>query len=172
MVDTETEQPSFSFVQGDFEEPPIVPDPSASEEEPTTARERYKRWRSSNPIDRNAKAPAPRTPPMPRPGVLARQLEEFYTAIGMLLMPFDQVCANAVIASAPECSQKLEKLCKQNHTVRRLVMKWLETSVTAEVVMAHAPIIMAVMMHHAPGAMKAFGRGFEEAEQEQAEQAS
>lgn len=161
--------PDIEYESGDMPDGPdiIVPDPSASADENESPRERYKRWRQRNPIDRS-KTEKPKTPAMPRPGVLARQLEEFYTAVGMLAMPFDPYCAQAVIAAAPECAAKMEKLCKQNHTVRRMVMKWLETSVTAEVFIAHAPIILALVSHHVPGIQKSFMRGFEEAKEEEA----
>lgn len=88
-------------------------------------------------------------PSMPRGG-LREPLENLYTGIGMFMMPFDASCAKVIIEAAPKCAESLDDLAKTNPAVRRILISLVTTSAMGAVVMAHAPIIMAVAMHHVP----------------------
>lgn len=96
------------------------------------------------------KAPRERKPvPMPRGG-LRKPLEDLYTSLGMMMMPFDESCARVIIEAAPRCAESLDDLAKTNPAVRRLLISLVTTSALGAVIMAHAPIVMAVAMHHVP----------------------
>jgi len=88
-------------------------------------------------------------PSMPRGG-LRKPLEDLYTGLGMMLMPFDPSCAKVIIEAAPKCAESLDDLAKTNPAVRRILISLVTTSAWGSVIMAHAPIIMAVAMHHVP----------------------
>lgn len=95
-----------------------------------------------------AKAKKP-VPPTPRGG-LRQPLEDLYTGMGMMLMPFDAHCGKIVIDAAPRCAETLDELAKTNPAVRRILINLITTSALGAVVMAHAPILMAIAMHHIP----------------------
>jgi len=88
-------------------------------------------------------------PPMPRGG-LRQPLEDLYTGLGMMLIPFDPSCGKVIIEAAPRCAETLDDLAKTNPAVRRILISLVTTSALGAVVMAHAPIIMAIAMHHVP----------------------
>lgn len=96
-----------------------------------------------------AREPRP-TPPKPRPGSLVKPLTELYEGIGGALVLFDPVCGTAVIESAPKCAEAVENLARENEAVRRVISRMLETSAWGGVLIAHAPIILAVAAHHGP----------------------
>lgn len=89
-------------------------------------------------------------PPKPPRGSLVRQLTDLYVALGTFVLPFDTVCGTAVINSAPKCAEALEALARDNPAVRRAIMRLVETSAWGMVITAHAPIMLAVAMHHIP----------------------
>lgn len=89
--------------------------------------------------------------PARRKGSLTKRLEEFYASFGMMIMPFDQTCGTAVVNSAERCAEALDNLAYENDAVRRVVLTMLETNAWGQVIMAHAPILMMVMVHHVPG---------------------
>jgi len=103
---------------------------------------------NKNPRERRSKS-SRTTPPMPKGG-LKPALENVYTGIGMSLMPFDPSCGRTVIENAPSCAEALDELAKTNQAVRRILISLVTTSAWGAVIMAHAPIIMAVAMHHVP----------------------
>lgn len=87
--------------------------------------------------------------PMPRGG-LRGPLEEMYTSLGMLVMVADASCGKAIIEAAPRCAESLDNLAKTNPAVRRILISLVTTNAMGAVIMAHAPIIMAIAMHHVP----------------------
>lgn len=107
---------------------------------------------------------APRTrvarkPAIPkRKGQFVQPLTNMYTSVGIMLMPFDSVCANAVIQSAEDCAKALDDLAYQNDAVRRVIYGLVQTSTVGVVIAAHAPIIMAIMIHHVPSVQKTLGK--------------
>lgn len=90
------------------------------------------------------------TPPY-RQGMFVKPLEEMYTGAGMMLMPFDPVCSQAVIQQAGACAQAMDALAKENEVVRRVLTTMVTGSIWGQVIMAHAPIIAVIVMHHAGG---------------------
>lgn len=122
--------------------------PTASFEPPQKPRwwERQKsNGKTSGPKLKGRKAPAP----MPRGG-LRKPLEDMYTSMGMMMMPFDPNCGKVIIESAERCAESLEDLAKTNPAVRRVLIALVTTNALGAVIMAHAPILMAIAMHHIP----------------------
>lgn len=97
------------------------------------------------------------TPPKPRPGTLAKPLTELYVTLGAFLLPFDPACASAIINSAPKCADALENLARENPAVRKAIIALVETSVWGQVIVAHAPIMLAIAIHHIPGVREQMG---------------
>jgi hypothetical protein len=92
-----------------------------------------------------------RKPPAPMPrGGLRKPLEDLYTGLGIMMMPFDPSCAQIVISQAPKCAEALDDLAKTNPAVRRILIGLVTTSAWGQVIAAHAPILMALAMHHIP----------------------
>lgn len=94
------------------------------------------------------KTPGP-APAMPRGG-LKGPLVNVYTGIGMSVMPFDPGCGRIIIENAEACATALDDLAKTNPAVRRVLLSLVTTSAWGAVIMAHAPIVMAIAMHHVP----------------------
>lgn len=87
--------------------------------------------------------------PMPRGGFKG-PLTNVYTGIGMSVMPFDPGCGRIIIENAEKCAESLDELARTNPAVRRVLMSLITTSAWGAVIMAHAPIMMAIAMHHVP----------------------
>lgn len=96
------------------------------------------------------KKPKAPPPPKPRTGQLVKPLTDLYVTIGTIMMPFDSVCGGAIIASAPKCAEAVENLARENPAIRRAVLALVETSVWGQVIAAHAPIFVAIAVHHVP----------------------
>lgn len=92
---------------------------------------------------------AERVKALPRGG-LKGPLTQLYTGIGMSLLPFDPGCARIVIENAEKCAETMDELAKTNTAVRNLLVSLCTTSAWGAVIMAHAPIVMAISMHHIP----------------------
>lgn len=88
-------------------------------------------------------------PAMPRGGI-AGPVAALYRRIGTFIQPFDPGCGNALVMGADDCGKAWEEVCKRNPQVRRYVMAMLATGANMELVVAHAPIIAAVAIHHIP----------------------
>lgn len=86
---------------------------------------------------------------MPKGG-LKPALAQMYTGIGMAVMPFDPACGRVIIENAGSCAESLDELAKTNPAVRNLLISLVTTSAWGAVIMAHAPILMAIAMHHVP----------------------
>lgn len=127
-----------------------IPDPKASKEKPTIP---FRKKPAGDKRDTKARKPAPRA----KKGMFVDPLTQLYVGIGMTLLPVDPVCANAVIKSAENCAKSLDELAYQNEAVRRALMALTQTSAVGGVIIAHMPILMAVMMHHVPAAQNILG---------------
>lgn len=126
---------------------PVTPDPKASKDKP--------KWRI--PAGDKASAPAPRAAskkraPAAKHGAFTEPLTEMYAAVGMILFQFDPTCARAILEAGPKAAQSLDDLAYQNPAVRRALTSLTTTSAIGMVIAAHAPILMAIYMHHSPGA--------------------
>lgn len=105
-------------------------------------------WRTKSQGRKERKEAKP-TPAMPRGG-LKGALENMYVGIGMSLLPFDPHCAKVIMDNAENCAKSMDELAKTNPAVRRVLMKMVATSALGTVIAAHAPIVMALAMHHIP----------------------
>lgn len=124
--------------------------PSDQESIPNPEKEKFS-FRSmfgKKPKEKKAKVRKP-TPPMPRSG-LAGPLTNMYTGLGLSLSMVDQQCGRAIVESAEDCAQAWEELARRNPKVRRALLMLLETSDVTKIIVAHAPIMMAVASHHVP----------------------
>lgn len=100
-----------------------------------------------------------------RKGMFIQPLTQMYTTVGILLMPFDPVCSNAVLANAENCAKALDDLAYNNDAMRRVLYGLIQTSQWGLVIAAHAPILFAVAMHHVPAmqrSMALMGEGMAE----------
>lgn len=86
---------------------------------------------------------------MPRGG-FTKDLEELYSTLGLLLLPLDAECGMAVIEAAPKCAESLNALAAKNPAVRRVLVAITQTSAWGGVIAAHAPLILAISIHHVP----------------------
>lgn len=93
------------------------------------------------------------TPTVYKAGVLVRPLTDIYETIAGFVMLADPVCGQAIAKSAPAAAKSLDELARVNPAVRKALMRLVAGGVTGKVVMAHLPIIMAIMMHHFPKAI-------------------
>lgn len=97
-----------------------------------------------------------KTPPK-RKGMFVRPLTDMYSTIGTTVYMIEGAknngqspCGTAILESAEKCAESLDELAYQNEAVRRVLNSLVQTSAIGAVVVAHAPIIMTVLMHHAP----------------------
>lgn len=95
----------------------------------------------------------PETPPY-RPSPLKNKLVQLYAGIGLGLSAFDPYCGSQIIANAEATGTAMDKLARENASVKRVLERLVATSVVLEVVSAHVPIMMAVAMHHGPDGLK------------------
>lgn len=112
------------------------------------------RWWEKRPPKNTAKTAStgrrPKRPMTAPKGGLRKPLEELYTAVGMMIMPFDPSCAKVIIEAAPRCAETLADLANSNEVVRRILISLVTTSNVGAVIVAHGPIVMAIAMHHVP----------------------
>ena len=125
---------------------------AAEDAPPVFEAPRKPKWWERKP--KNARGPRPAkarkpVPPTPRGG-LRQPLEDMYTGLGLMMMPFDPHCGKIIIEAAPRCAETLDDLAKTNPAVRRILISIVTTSALGAVIMAHAPILMAIAMHHIP----------------------
>lgn len=92
-----------------------------------------------------------------RKGQFVQPVLTLYMGAGAMLMPFDPICGNGVVQAAPKCAEYWDELAYQNEAVRRFLYGITQTSLTTKLVMAHLPILMAVVMHHTPFAQNMMG---------------
>lgn len=75
------------------------------------------------------------------------QLEDLYSGIGAMIMPFDPVMGQTIIDNARQCAKSVYDLAQQNDAVRRFVISLTTTSAVGALIMAHLPILLAVVRH-------------------------
>lgn len=89
-----------------------------------------------------------------RPGALVKPLTSFYETIGGFVILADRTCGQAIIDSAEGAATSLDELARTNPRVRKVLMRLVESGAVTKVVIAHLPIIMVVLAHHFPNALK------------------
>ena len=132
------------------EDETVIPNASASRE---------RRPFFSNNGGRSAPSKTVRKPAVPkvRPGYFVEPLTQFYGAFGLAVMPFDPVCANALLMNAPKAAESLDNWAQQNDTVRRTLFAITSSTAVGMVIVAHFPIALAIMIHHVPAAQNYLG---------------
>lgn len=103
---------------------------------------------------RTPRAPKTRQAKALPKGGLKGPLTQLYVGIGMSVMPFDPSCGRTIIENADKCAEALDELAKTNTAVRNFLIGLCTTSAWGAVLMAHAPIVMAIAMHHVPALKK------------------
>ncbi len=93
-----------------------------------------------------------------RKGQFVAPLTQMYGTVGILLMPVDPVCAQAIVANAEACAKALDNLAYQNDAVRRVLYSLVQTSAIGVVIAAHAPILFAIAVHHVPAVQRGMER--------------
>lgn len=106
--------------------------------------------------------------PVQKKNEFVEPLTEMYTMIGVVLTPFDQHCGPTIISAAPTCAQSLNDLAEKNENVRKALRQLTQASAMGTVIMAHAPIVLAIMSHHMPGSVPSKFR-IEDAEESDAQ---
>ena len=101
-----------------------------------------------------ANKPKKPVPPKPREGTLVKPLTDMYTSVGLMLAPFDPACSTAFLTNAEQCARSMEKLARENESVRRIINSMLQTSAIGGVLIAHLPILLVIMTHHGPEPVK------------------
>jgi hypothetical protein len=132
-----------------------VPDHSASREEKRSILDYVKNRRTESdekptrgrPRSRKQKKAASR----PKQGAFVEPLMQMYAFAGAALMMKDQHCGTVVLENAERCAVAMDELAYQNESVRRVLDSLTTGSAIGQVLMAHAPIIMAVASHHGGG---------------------
>jgi len=93
-----------------------------------------------------------RVPPK-RKDEFVEPLIGMYTMLGVAITPFDNHCGPIIIGQAEPCARSLDELAEKNESVRKALRSLTQASALGNVVMAHAPIVIAVASHHMPGMM-------------------
>lgn len=152
--DKDSESLSFNFsdlsaeTTGPLDQEFVAPDVSGTEEK------WWKRKPNGESTAKNKRDKKSRSvPAMPRGG-LKPALANMYSGIGMAIMPFDPSCGRVILENAESCAESLDELAKTNPAVRRALISLVTTSAWGTVIMAHAPILMAIAMHHVPALRK------------------
>lgn len=153
--------PDYSALADSSEETDaIIPDVSADDSEtfdptaPTETRAKVFDFISSTNRERKEKKPKEPKPPLPKIRAnshpFEKPLTDLYTAVGSMVMMYDPPCGTAIISNANKCAVALEDLARENDAVRRALTSLIQTSVWGSVIAAHAPIMLAIVMHHSP----------------------
>lgn len=85
-----------------------------------------------------------------RPGALVKPLEGVYETLGGIVMLADRVCGEAIVNSARQCAESLDELARTNPKVRKVLVNLVTTNTLTKVVVAHIPVLVAVLGHHFP----------------------
>jgi hypothetical protein len=135
---------------------------------------------TGTPVDRepdqapDSKARGKTQPRIPRyqKGVIAAGMTKLYRRAGKIIKEMDRDIGTAVIECAEDCGEAWDELARTNPRVRRFLLKLITGGAWTAVFMAHAPILLAVIMKerirkHIPF-MKLIEAGLEEDETGQA----
>jgi hypothetical protein len=95
----------------------------------------------------------PKSPPTGDPGKktltkLGKSLKETYETVGGMVLLFDMQCGTAVIENAENMARSLDTLAQNNPKVKEVLLKLTEASGWGQVLVAHAPVLLAVYAHH------------------------
>lgn len=141
---------------GKLPPPKDVPKPEFGKPDHTKSREGLRRVHPAKKAPRAAREPRIETPPPKgKAGQFVEPLEQVYTGLALTLMPFDSSCAETIMENGHRCAEAWDDLAQKNDTVRKALIAFTETSAWGTLVLAHAPILLAVASHHGPGRKRA-----------------
>lgn len=128
-----------------------VPDASASRDERRSFAS-YIGKQKEKTEERTRRGRKPRKPvSRAKKGAFTEHLEGLYALAGTAVFMRDQHCGTVILENAEKCAEALDELAYQNESVRRVLDALVTTSAFGAVVMAHAPIIVAMASHHGGG---------------------
>lgn len=76
---------------------------------------------------------------------------QMYVVMALGVSPFDSRCASVLAENAENCARAWDELAKANPQVRKTLRTLTQGTAWGAVIMAHAPILIAVASHHMPG---------------------
>lgn len=161
--------------------PPVVPNHRASrdpfdpfpdvENRPTRGLNIFKGAAKTGRTPREPRAKRPTTPPPPvNKGEFVQPLEDIYSTIAMALLPLKPTVAMAIVSPvraqtdeelkadiqpptvAHNCAVAWDEVAQKNESVRRVLKQMTTIGVWGGLIMAHAPILAAVMAETPAGA--------------------
>lgn len=88
--------------------------------------------------------PPPQPVKMPAKGVLKRAVMDIYGFAGMSLSMFRPNIAKVIVENAEDCAAAWEDLAETNESVRRVLLSLTKTSAWGGIILAHAPIALAI----------------------------
>lgn len=96
----------------------------------------------------DSKARGKRKQPVPRyqKGVVAAGMTKLYKRTGRIVKAIDRPIGIAIVECAEDCGEAWDELARTNPNVRRTLMKLISGGAWGAVIMAHAPIAMAIIM--------------------------
>lgn len=93
----------------------------------------------------------PEDVPKGKPGQFVEPVEQIYTGLALTLMPFDAQCATVIMENGNRCALAWDDLAQRSDAVRKALIALSQTSAWGTMLIAHAPILLAVAGHHMPG---------------------
>lgn len=127
--------------------PPVEPEADQPPPDRPHGRRRTRTRQDSDPV-----------PPMPRGGVIAREVNRMYRRAGKIVRAMDEDIGQAIIECTrpeivdegeepnPTVGEAWENLCKTNPRIRRWILQIISKGAWTELILAHAPIGMALFM--------------------------
>lgn len=72
-------------------------------------------------------------------------LAKMYATVGVFLMPVKPVVANQILISSEKCADSVAKLAMEDIRIRRAISAAMVTGIWGAVIIAHLPILFAVL---------------------------
>lgn len=79
-------------------------------------------------------------------GVIANGMTKLYSRTGKIIKAMDRDIGIALIESAEDCGEAWDELARTNPRVRAFLLKLITGGAWGAVIMAHLPILMAIVM--------------------------
>lgn len=148
------------------DKPPQIPGGESDHyrEEPTRPRSPgASRPRSTRRTRASYQNERPPPPPKPEPqsvvrddtptyhaGILVKPLTDLYVVIGTAVYPFNPRIGTTFVENAKACAEALDQAARVDKNLRRFLMSLVGASVWGPVIVAHAPIAMAIAVELMP----------------------
>jgi hypothetical protein len=88
---------------------------------------------------------APRTVVPKLPQSAKKELAKFYTFVGGMIKPFDEITGDVIMEQADDCAEAVFNLAQENDRFREALYSMMQTSLTMAIIMAHAPIVASIV---------------------------